>query len=328
MGSSPSVLIYFIIEKHIEENTLLLAKSIRRFSDSDKKYSLIAFNPRKSRLSKSVICDLERLNVQLNHINLNRHFDFYPLSNKVFVSSYVEEHYSSEFDILMFLDSDTLVLKPLDSLFNRSFKVAIKPESDNIVGLRVQQDPDLFWQILYENANLESSCAWSVTTSIDNVEIKAYYNSGVIVTKGSAGIFQTWKDFFLSTITDRRSFQIDYVKYYFIEQASLSMAIVKNINNTDVISLNNNFNFPLHLYDKISKPYDFSSIYILHYHELLLSADWIDHFNIEPHTLQWILDNKPNNKRSVHLISRIRNILKFQVYKMRYKYHLLPQLGF
>lgn len=326
MSNVSSVLIYFVIERLIEDEALLLAKSIRTFSDKDNQYRIIAFNPGKSVLSPEIVNELERNGIELQHLRLNQYFDFYPLSNKVFVSSYVEEKYGSEYEILMFLDSDIVVLKPLDELFGNTFKIALKPESDNIVGLKHKESPNLFWQMLYDSANIKPDQSWNVVTTNDNIEIKAFYNSGVVVVKKGGDIFQTWKECFLKSITDKRSFKIDYIKYYFIEQASLSMAIVKTMSKSDVLDLSNDYNYPLNPSDSMSKASDFSNISVLHHHQYLYTHDWTNQFSksIEEH--QWLLNNKPKSHRQTKTANMLASILKFQIFKMRYKYHLLPEL--
>ena len=257
----------FCIEKgQLEKETISSIRSLRHFGGRLSSSSVYCICPRPKR----AICDKSRsilndLNVTYIEENLNTEYQSYPLANKPLVCEYVEAIDQAS-DYLIFLDSDTLVINPLDTIINEYVDIQLSPVLVKNLGLSSQNDSNYsYWKKIINLFKLNE--LQKTRTLITNEEIFGYWNSGVIVVKNHKDIFKKWSETFktlyeASLLPDER--------FYHTEQLSLSLLIHKNEFNFS--ELPNKYNYHISNQEdlhSLNKIFDYKEIHILHYHKLL-----------------------------------------------------------
>ena len=313
-------IIFFVVEKgYLEEEVIMLVNSLRSLAKLDASYRLIAINPGKAKISEKTFKKLNDLSVTYHHEHLNREYSFYPLANKVFSASFIETTYAGQYNSLIFLDSDIIALKALPEL-TRDFKIGAKPVDIQSVGINPGEPPNMFWKLVYDACGLSMDHVWTMKTSVDLIPINTFFNSGVIIKKAD-DFFRSWEDNFIRCIQDKRSFELSYEQYYFLEQAIFSSSVNAYYSKTDVLLLSNNENYPLPRHETIAHPVkSLSEISILHYHDFIREERYLPLIeDIQP----WIEKFEHKKPKSAHWIKRMGAIYQFQIHKLRYKYDIL-----
>jgi len=177
---------------NLENQAMLLFRSIRRYGGRYRNSSIYSFQPRREpSLEKQTLDVFRQLDVVHNTDVLNVDFDYYPMANKIFSCARAEEMLTE--DILIFLDSDTLfVNEPRDLDLPEDVVAAIRPVDRKIRGSTGPGDPrDDYWRRLYEICNVPETPY--VHTSVDEERIRAYWNAGLIAVQRREGLFRMWK---------------------------------------------------------------------------------------------------------------------------------------
>jgi hypothetical protein len=142
-------------EPHLEKQSLLLVRSIRRFAGRLRDIPLFSFSPRDCLVpSARTLGEFESLNVVHQNIPLNTRYRDSGVANKPAVCAYAEATIPAE--RLAFFDSDTVMLdEPLELLLDNGVDVAARPvDTENIGVARVDAGlgtaNERYWQTLYE----------------------------------------------------------------------------------------------------------------------------------------------------------------------------------
>jgi len=141
----------------------------------------------------------ESLNVIVVDAELNVDYADYPLANKPICAAYVAAICDTEF--LAWMDSDTLVInEPKSLILDDSVDVCAAPESVKGVGSFGKEDilADPYWMQLYDICGTMGEPY--TLTGLTGERIRAYYNTGVIASRRSSGIFEKWRDNMSATL--------------------------------------------------------------------------------------------------------------------------------
>jgi hypothetical protein len=199
----------------LEHKVILLCRSIRRFAGSHAGAPIYTFQPREgTAISRDTALQLADLGVRHSSERLNTDFAQYAIGNKIFASARAEQLGTE--DVLVFLDSDTVILdEPRAFELRDGIDAAVcpvdfhhssaEPESDDDpfwrtrfrrVGSSGPGDPmDAYWLRMYELLGIDARPF--VDTACSRQRIRAYFNSGMIAVRRSAGLFAQWRDDFL-----------------------------------------------------------------------------------------------------------------------------------
>lgn len=269
----------------LETQALILFESIRlysgRFSDS----SIYALSPRAGHaISTSARTKLEHLNVTYIDKILNTECPEYGSANRVAAAAYVERTHPHE--ILVVLDSDTLFLRePLRISLPADIDVLLRPVDVKGMCTNGPADPfDKYWRDLCRCCGVDyDELPWT-KSFVDRQLIKASYNGGLIISRGTLGILERWADFFFASIrkgltpyakewrlrSGVRWIDSKASKLWGSNQAALSLAIWSKTRR--VRELPPTYNYPLHLQSQIDPRVIgevFPSVVHVHYHWLL-----------------------------------------------------------
>jgi hypothetical protein len=271
----------------LEEQTLLLFDSIRRYAGRFSDCSLYALSPRVGHsISPSARRKMDELRV--THVDrvLNTECPEYGSANRVAAAAYVEETFAHE--ILAILDSDTLFLRePSEVVLAADIDVAVRPVDIKGMSTAGLSDPcDQYWQDLCRCSNVDyDEIPWR-ESFVDRQRIKANYNGGLVVVRTGLGVMHSWADFFFGSIrkglrpfTNAGSFRtgagwIEPVagNLWGSNQAALSLAIWSTTRR--VRELPPTYNYPLSQHDQIDPALAravFPQLVHVHYHWLLAS---------------------------------------------------------
>jgi hypothetical protein len=175
---------------YLEGQTVLHCRSIRKFAGRYSNASIYTFQTRNgTELKKATLDHLAELGVSHSSIQTNCGHKVREFANKTFVSAYAEEWLTE--DILVFVDSDTVfVSEPLDFDLSFGIDAAVCTADSKYLSSTGQGDPrDELWQKIYRSYSLTDE-PFVVTPT--GVRTRAFFSSGLVVVRRSAGIFRAW----------------------------------------------------------------------------------------------------------------------------------------
>ncbi|MEH2273594.1 MAG: hypothetical protein V7K40_01870 [Nostoc sp.] len=297
-----SIPIAFIIctePGRLEGQSLMLAESIRKFCGKLKNTPIYSFHPRVGEpISKQTQQAFEALQVTHQQVPINQEFNEYYLANKPLVCAYAEQHIDAE--ILVFLDSDKCFFyEPNEFLLPVNCNIRIRPEYGQGIGSTGPRDPqEWYWQKLYEVLNVKHEVF--VDTPIGNKKIRAYWNSGLVAVRRSAGIFTAWKENFEKVI---RMNITPPQGIYFVEQSVLSVTLCSL--EEKIFHFSSAYSYPLPLHNRLSKESRLKAwddIVSIHYFNLFFYHDWnaqiisLKNFNRSSQKYQWLCEGVVRHK--------------------------------
>ena len=230
----------------LEKESLLMVESFRRFAEGMKDLPIYSFQVREhSNVSEATVKKLASFDVIHQKIVLNHKYPNYPLANKPLLCAYAEQNIDAE--IIVFLDSDLVFFsEPKEFLLPPEYDVGIRPEHEKMIGSEGKDDPnDSYWQHLYQLAGVGERERF-ITTTVDRQKIRAFWNSGVVAVRRSAGIFTAWLATFEKLMKEGSTTSKENFYY---EQSALSATICAK---TDKIwCYSPEYNYPIHAHNLI-----------------------------------------------------------------------------
>jgi hypothetical protein len=255
----------------LEGQSLLLAESIRKFCGKLKDTPIYSFHPRAGDpIAINTQKSFEELGVIHQQIPINQEFHDYYLANKPLVCAYAEKNIEAE--ILVFLDSDKCFFsEPEEFLLPEGCNVRMRPEYGQGIGSVGANDPnEWYWQKLYEICGVKQEKF--VNTPIGNKKIRAYWNSGLVAVRRSAGIFTAWKENFEKVM----HLNINPPQgIYFVEQSLLSVTLCAL--EEEVSHFSYAYSYPLPLHNRLIKEVrlkNWNEFVSVHYFNLFYYDDW------------------------------------------------------
>ncbi|HUP60954.1 MAG TPA: hypothetical protein VNA69_11095 [Thermoanaerobaculia bacterium] len=278
----------------LERKAVLLCRSIRRFAGRHSDAPIYTFQPREgTAIAPDTASQLADLGVHHNSERLNTAFAHYGIGNKIFASARAEELASE--DVLVFLDSDTVIVdeprmlelrngidaavRPVD--FHHS---SAEPESDDDpfwhtrfrrVGSSGPGDPmDAYWLKMYELLGVEARPF--VETACSRQRIRAYFNSGLIAVRRSAGLFTQWRDDFLGLMT------VSHIPrkgpLHYMDQLSLAVTLARVWPRVEILDRRHNYALPARdLSREPLLPVEDEALVHIHYNSLFETvAQWLE----------------------------------------------------
>lgn len=276
--------IIIVIESgDIEQKTKLLIDSIRTFGGDIKDSKIWAVKPRKGKeLANETLGFLKARSVEFIDVDLNKHWHVYGHANKIYACGYIEDNFGDQYEALLFLDSDTIVINSVDAhLLGNRYKVAVKPIDGQTLGQTQGMRLTVFWTLIYESCGVSIENVWTVKTTVKELEILAYFNSGVVFSCSNTKLFSQWRSNFEQFNKNIEAYHLNSLEYFFLEQALLAGTILGKFHRDEVLVLDNFYNYSLNfkadLAERDADNYD--RIKIVHYHSLL-KDNWLGDLSI------------------------------------------------
>lgn len=248
-------------ESGIEAKCVALYRSIDRFLTFSDGFRVLGITPRGNQQpSSAALFEAQSLGVECVTANLNIEFAYYPLANKPLSCAYASNLFPGE--SYLFLDSDTLFLRPIDLGFVIGEGMMGRPVDSANIGISSLNDPNgAYWAYLYKDLGVRAPR--QITPSRDAQTINEYYNSGFIFFDSSR-VIEEWNRLFCKTM---RSAIRPNEGLFFVEQSVLS-AVISSLSQP-IRFLPSDVNYPIHMHFDLperSKIQDVTELRHIHYH--------------------------------------------------------------
>ncbi len=220
-------------------------------------------------------------------------FNQYPLGWKVYAAARAEEFCLAGYSMLVWMDTDTIVLSANLNLSLPSGKaISCCPVHLCNIASRWGEEMDPFWKEIYAQCKVTADNLFPVKTIVDEVLIRPYFNVGLLVLDPQKRLFRTWQDHFIVLSQNPVVSQLlhdDKLHRIFFHQAVLAGTILGELNRGEIHQLDHTYNFPVFLSDRFDKSFvmpDVKSLKTIRYDELseLARKEWQNRF---PNSLEW-----------------------------------------
>jgi hypothetical protein len=308
----------------LEQESLLMVESFRRFAGDFKDAQIYSFQVREnSNVTPTTVSQLAALNVIHQKVVLNTKYPDYPLANKPLLCAYAEE--SIDADILVFLDSDLVFFsEPKEFLLSPEYDVGIRPEHHKMIGSEGSSDPnEEYWARLYLIAGVQNTDRFVITT-VDQKRIRAFWNSGVVAVRRRKGIFTAWRQTIEQLLEEGTG--ITKENWYY-EQSALSATICALTDPDKVLNFSVGYNYPVHSHNAMpvsERLGSFEEIVCIHDHLFrprkeqyrertwLRTLKWMKEFNFSTPKYKWLYNYLQNHNPKPNLAQQtIETVLFF-----------------
>ena len=257
---------------YLEDQALLLVRSIRRYGGCFRDAAVYAVQPRDgpplADRTLGILRDLGAVHVAER---LNTRFAHYPIANKIFAAAWAETALDAE--TIVFLDSDTFFAREPTALARLTgYDVAVRPVAR--WGRWASTGPghpyDRYWLDLYRICGVATPPL--VRTAVEGVPVRAYFNSGLVAVQRVSGLFRQWEADF------RRLVEHDHLPgdrdWQFMDQLALAATLSRVFDRIAI--LDPTYNYPLPARARL--PPELASLELdelvhVHYHGLFRDAD-------------------------------------------------------
>jgi hypothetical protein len=234
------------------ENICLLVSSIRTFAGNFANSSIWILMPDSKEINKEMKEFLNFFNVKILDYSFNSKYMILPLIELVFASARAEKLAIDSFEFLVWLDSNTIILsEPKAFLLPDRILVGYRPVHHLLIGSKYDEAIDSFWKTLFDLFNISKDRFFKMTTHIDEVSIRPYFNAGCLVVRPTSKLLTKWKEKFeeFSLIEELEFYyKQNHLYKIFIHQAILSCTIISCIEQNQLVELSSLYNYPLHLH--------------------------------------------------------------------------------
>ena len=221
-----------------------------------------------------------------------------PFSTKAFASAAAESQAPGQVDILVWMDTDSLVLRePRELLLADRIALGCRPVDLAWIGSAYDKPLDPFWQFVFEGCRVPESRVFPMTTSVDQKQIRAYFNAGLLVVRPQSGLLQRWRDnlLTLSLLAGFEEFcRRDPLYRRFIHQAVLAGTILSLLGKEDIQELPHWVNYPLHLHDRYPadrRPARLNDLTLARYEEFFDNPHWSEILPAEEPVNSWVTEH-------------------------------------
>ena len=295
--------IVFCVEQGVlEQQARLLVASMQTvFASGD--YTAYAYAPRTdSRPSLETQAFLKDHGVELILEPLNTDFLAYPIANKVLACRHIEST-QSEYQSIVFVDTDTLFLNAIDTqLLASESALYLRPVDNKGPGSTGKDDEkDAFWQKVFALFGLTAPEPVVMTTVRPHL-IRNYFNAGLIWAHRLPGFFQQWHDDFMVLVESQlRPFfyqSRDGNDFRCLDQVALAVTATRYQAQLRVLPQTYNYPVPFRpmMRDRAGHP-SFQELTHIHYHKWFQHPGFLDHVTSDEDKLssqyQWLKSHVP-----------------------------------
>jgi hypothetical protein len=233
----------------LEDQAVLLCRSIRRYAGRYKNAAIYTYQPRAgTAISGTTLDAIRGLGVTHSDETLNERYADCGFANKVFACAAAEEERTE--DVLVFLDSDTLITaEPSDLDLPDGIDAAALPVCNRRLGSTVFGDPnEAYWRELYALRGITAD--GRVTAVIDGSSIRPYFNSGLVAVRRRSGLFGQWRADFEALMSAGHVPESTGVDG--MDEFSLAATLGRAIDRVRILDLR--YNYPLTWYERRALP--------------------------------------------------------------------------
>ncbi len=240
-------------DKASETNALLLAESIRTFAGSLSQALLWFFVPEdETQLSSAIRDKLLALNVTLIPFEIDPEVAHFSFTSMAVAAALAESKALSQADLLALLSANTVVLQePRDFLLRHDKSLGYRPVHHALIGSRYNEPLDAFWTLIYRYCNIPEDRVFPMTTHVDGVKLRPYFNAGCHITRPEEHLLRNWRDTFFKVYLEppfQGLYEQDRRYKVFMHQAIFSGVVLSTLATDEIQELPPEYNYPLHLH--------------------------------------------------------------------------------
>jgi hypothetical protein len=229
----------------LEDQAVLLARSIRRHAGRFRDAPIYTFQPRAgTAIADETLDALRGLGVAHSTETLNERFAACPYANKIYACARAEELVTE--DVLVFVDSDTIFTgEPADLDLPPGVDAAALPVCNRRLASTGPGDPnEPYWQGFYTTCGVTTDAR--ITTVIDGERIRPYFNSGLVAVRRRIGLFERWRADFEALMGAGRIPESTGVAG--MDEFSLAVGLTRAIDRVRILDLR--YNYPLQWHER------------------------------------------------------------------------------
>ncbi|UCD96504.1 MAG: hypothetical protein JSV35_00160 [Candidatus Bathyarchaeota archaeon] len=226
----------------------------------------------------------------------------FPFLQKVLLSAQAEAVTQAKTARLAWLDSDTIVVQePKELLLPKDIYLGYRPVHHTIIGSHFDESPDLFWRSIYRHCRVPEDRMFPMITHIDGIEIRPYFNAGLLVVRPERQLLQNWRDSFLKTYKAaefQKLYEKDARYAVFMHQAVLAGTILSTLMTDEIMELPSTYNYPLHLFwEDVTdgRPSSLEDVVTFRYENFFENSDWRKKIPAKEKLKQWIVSVRATN---------------------------------
>lgn len=187
-----------------------------------------------------------------------------PYSEKPFAAAAAEERAQGHSAVLVWMDSDTIVLdEPFELLLEPRCQLAYCPVMHNRSGSLSDRPPSEYWRLIYEILSLREDQLFPMLTRADQKTIRAYFHAGLLSVRPERGVLRLWaKDFARLARNEVLADMCRRDRTYavFLHQAALIGAVLHSVERNEMRELSTRYNYPILFHRQYDSVQPFDSI--------------------------------------------------------------------
>ena len=231
----------------------ILTKSIRDFAGKYSNNSIWVLVPDNGKgIPETTKDELQSLNARLIPFQVHRSIWGFPFATKVYASAVAEEMTEDQADLLLWMDTHAMVINdPHEIILTPEKSLGYRPVDHTLIGSRYSEPIDAFWELIYRECDVREEKLFAMTSSVEDFEIRPYFNAGFVVTKPDKGLFRLWRDNFNRLFKEKKLedfYQQDIRYKIFMHQAVMTGTILANFKKAEMKELPYRVNYPLHMH--------------------------------------------------------------------------------
>jgi len=279
-----------------ERQVMMLVESIRSFGGEYAQSPIWILLPESE---VSIVGDIiDRLvspNLRLVPVDNRLPLGDFPFARKVAAAATAEALAGGQTKFLVWMDPDSLILQePTPLLLPPDVSLGIRPVDHTLIGSIYDQPIEPFWDLVYSRCGVPPSLVYPMTTSIDQIQIRPYFNTGLMVTRPEKGLFQTWALFFDKLRKDPQFealFQGNTLYRIFFQQAILSGAALSILRSNEILEYPAQVNYPLHMHtlvDADRRPSLLNDLITCRYDKFFEQPNWKEVLSGNGRVMSWL----------------------------------------
>lgn len=281
----------------MEKQVLLLARSIRTFAGRYASSPILVLIPQGTpELSHETLVELTDLEVHLVRFDVDPAVLAFPFGTKVIAAAAAESHATSQAGLLVWMDSDSIVIRePGALLIDENKALGYRPVDHTLIASRYADPLDDFWRLIYHECAVSDQSIFPMTTSVDRVQIRPYFNAGMLVVRPENGLLVQWANSFARLFLQPAFsviFKQNQLYKIFFHQAVLAGIILSTLPHKAMQMLPYRVNYPLHMtasYPVEYRPTTMNELITCRYDIAFEEDEWPETIMIEEPLKSWLL---------------------------------------
>jgi hypothetical protein len=233
-------------------HALLLAQSLRAFGGGLARSPVMALLPLGGALPPELEAEMRAARISPVPFALPAALDDVPLAQRAAGAAQAEAAVQQTASLLVWLDSDTLILRePVGLKIPAEARIGCRPVDLRLIGSPWDEAPDALWQAIYAGCGVDGARLFPVWPTVDGQPIRAYFNAGCLVVRPEVRLLRRWLAGILSLAGAEPFRSLSGRERLFFHQAVLAGTLLATLEREEIAELPPSVNYPLHLHDRV-----------------------------------------------------------------------------